>query len=201
SRHKRAALTLCRGIAGAAVVGWNAKGDGARMDQQKIARFLKQLRQESGLTQEQLAEQLGVNPRTVSRWETARTMPDFALLVELGRRYGVTADELLDGERRAQSTEKEETAMEKIAEYTWQEKQALTRRFHRLFWAAGLLLAVAIALQLAELTDRFPCNFLSGLGQGAALGMLLVGALFTSRYGVRIRACKQALIRRFLHRA
>ena len=37
------------------------------MDQQKIARFLKQLRQESGLTQEQLAEQLGVNPRTVSR--------------------------------------------------------------------------------------------------------------------------------------
>ena len=172
------------------------------MDQQKIARFLKQLRQESGLTQEQLAEQLGVNPRTVSRWETARTMPDFALLVELARRYGVTADELLDGERRAQSTEKEEeTAMEKIAEYTRQEKQALTRRFHRLFWAAGLLLAVAIALQIAELTDRFPCNFLSGLGQGAALGMLLVGALFTSRYGVRIRACKQALIRRFLHRA
>lgn len=175
------------------------------MDQQKIARFLKQLRQESGLTQEQLAEQLGVNPRTVSRWETARTMPDFALLVELGRRYGVTADELLDGERRAQSTEKEEaaeeTAMEKIAEYTRQEKHALTRRFHRLFWAAGLLLAVAIALQLAELTDRFPCNFLSGLGQGAALGMLVVGALFTSRCGVRIRACKQALIRRFLHRA
>ena len=171
------------------------------MDQQKIARFLKQLRQESGLTQEQLAEQLGVNPRTVSRWETARTMPDFALLVELGRRYGVTADELLDGERRTQSTEKEETAMEKIAEYTRQEKQTLTRRFHRLFWAAGLLLAVAIVLQLAELTDRFPCNFLSGLGQGAALGMLLVGALFTSRYGVRIRACKQALIRRFLHRA
>ena len=65
------------------------------MDQQKIARFLKQLRQESGLTQEQLAEQLGVNPRTVSRWETARTMPDFALLVELGRRYGVTVDELV----------------------------------------------------------------------------------------------------------
>lgn len=172
------------------------------MDQQKIGRFLRQLRQESGLTQEQLAEQLGVNPRTVSRWETARTMPDFALLVELGRRYGVTADELLDGGRCAQSTEKEEEkAMEKIADYTRQEKQTLTRRFHRLFWAAGLLLAVAIALQAAELTDRFPCDFLSGLGQGAALGMLLVGALFTSRYGVRIRACKQAFIRRFLHRA
>ncbi len=61
------------------------------MDQEKIGRFLKQLRQENGLTQEQLAEQLGINARTVSRWETARTMPDFALLVELGRRYGGTA--------------------------------------------------------------------------------------------------------------
>ncbi len=117
------------------------------MDQEKIGRFLKQLRQEKGLTQEQLAEQLGINPRTVSRWETARTMPDFALLVELGRRYGVTVDELLDGGRCAQSTEmEEEKAMEKIADYTRQEKQTLTRRFHRLFWAAGLLLAVAIAL-------------------------------------------------------
>lgn len=167
------------------------------MDQEKIGRFLKQLRQEKGLTQEQLAEQLGINPRTVSRWETARTMPDFALLVELGRRYGVTVDELLDGERCAQSTEKEEErALEKIADYTRKEKQTLTRRFHRLFWAAGLLLTVAIALQIAELTDRFPWDFLSGLGQGTALGMLIVGALFTSRYGVRIRACKRALIRR-----
>ena len=157
------------------------------MDQEKIGRFLKQLRQEKGLTQEQLAEQLGINPRTVSRWETARTMPDFALLVELGRRYGVTVDELLDGGRCAERTEKEgEKAMEKSADYTRQEKQTLTRRFHRLFWAAGLLLAVAIALQIAELTDRFPWDFLSGLGQGTALGMLIVGALFTSRLGPRL---------------
>ena len=167
------------------------------MDQEKIGCFLKQLRRERGLTQEQLAEQLGVNPRTVSRWETARTMPDFALLVELGRRYGVTVDELLDGGRCAQSTEKEEEkAMEKIADYTRQEKQTLTRRFHRLFWAAGLLLAVAIALQIAELTDRFPWDFLSGLGQGTALGMLIVGALFTSRLGPRLLAGKQKLFKK-----
>ncbi len=167
------------------------------MDQEKIGCFLKQLRQEKGLTQEQLAEQLGINPRTVSRWETARTMPDFALLVELGRRYGVTVDELLDGGRREQNAaKKEEQTMEKVADYTRQEKQTLTRRFHRLFWAAGLLLAVAIALQIAELTDRFPWDFLSGLGQGTALGMLIVGALFTSRLGPRLVAGKQKLFKK-----
>ena len=40
------------------------------MDQQKIGRFLKELRLEKEMTQEQLAEQVGVSRRTVSRWET-----------------------------------------------------------------------------------------------------------------------------------
>ena len=40
------------------------------MDQQKIGGFLKKLRQEKQMTQEQLAEQMGVSRRTVSRWET-----------------------------------------------------------------------------------------------------------------------------------
>jgi len=40
------------------------------MDQQKVGSFLKELRKEKNLTQEQLAEQLNVSGRTVSRWET-----------------------------------------------------------------------------------------------------------------------------------
>ena len=45
------------------------KGDGV-MDQKKIGAFLKALRAEKGLTQEQLAEKMLVSSRTVSRWET-----------------------------------------------------------------------------------------------------------------------------------
>lgn len=47
------------------------------MNQEKIGLFLKDLRKESGMTQEQLAEKLNVSNRTISRWENARTMPDF----------------------------------------------------------------------------------------------------------------------------
>lgn len=46
------------------------------MDQQKIGLFLKELRREQGLSQEQFSEIMNVSNRTVSRWETGRNMPD-----------------------------------------------------------------------------------------------------------------------------
>ena len=57
------------------------------MEQQKIGRFLKELRKEKNLTQEQLATKLNVSGRTVSRWETGTTMPDISLLCELAEFY------------------------------------------------------------------------------------------------------------------
>ena len=59
------------------------------MDQKKIGEFLKQLRKEKGLTQEQLAERVVVSGRTVSRWETGSNMPDLSVLVELADYYDV----------------------------------------------------------------------------------------------------------------
>lgn len=53
------------------------------MDQIKIGIFLKELRKEKKLTQEQLAEKLNVSGRTVSRWETGSNMPDIGMLVEM----------------------------------------------------------------------------------------------------------------------
>ena len=53
------------------------------MDQEKIGLFFKQLRNEKGITQEKLADVLNVNSRTISRWENAKTMPDF-----FGKRFG-----------------------------------------------------------------------------------------------------------------
>ena len=48
------------------------------MDLVKIGKFIQELRKEKGLTQEQLAEQMGVARRTVSRWETGNNMPDIS---------------------------------------------------------------------------------------------------------------------------
>ena len=65
------------------------------MDLQKIGTFLKELRKEKELTQEQLAETLNVSRRTVSRWETGSNMPDLDLLVEMADFFDTSVDALI----------------------------------------------------------------------------------------------------------
>ena len=71
------------------------------MEQQKVGGFLKELRKERNMTQQQLAEQLNVSTRTVSRWETGTNMPDISVLVELAEFYDVSIPEIIDGERKS----------------------------------------------------------------------------------------------------
>ena len=70
------------------------------MDQQKIGEFLKTLRKEKDLTQEELADKMNVSRRTVSRWETGSNLPDLSILVELADLYDVDLREIFDGERK-----------------------------------------------------------------------------------------------------
>ena len=71
------------------------------MDQQKIGQFLRECRKEKGITQEQLAEMLGVTNRSVSRWENGSNLPDLDILIEMADYYDVELRELLDGETDA----------------------------------------------------------------------------------------------------
>ncbi len=82
------------------------------MDQEKVGKFIAQLRREQGMTQEELGERLAVTNKTVSRWETGRYMPDVDKLLELSGLLGVSVNELLSGER----LETPERAAEKAEE-------------------------------------------------------------------------------------
>lgn len=77
------------------------------MDQIKIGIFLKELRKEKKLTQEQLAEKLNVSGRTVSRWETGSNMPDIGMLVEMADFFDVSIPEIVSGERKSENMNKE----------------------------------------------------------------------------------------------
>ena len=104
------------------------------MNLQKIGLFLKDLRKESGRTQEQLAEKLYVSRRTVSRWETGNNMPDLDLLIELADLYQVDLREILNGERKSERMNEElkETVLQ-VADYSNEEKKVLMRRMNKLF--------------------------------------------------------------------
>ena len=93
------------------------------MDQIRIGEFLRELRKEKGLTQEQLAEQFNVSRRSVSRWETGSNLPDLSILVELAEFYDVDIKEIIDGARKSEMMNEEvkEVAF-KMADYAVEQK-------------------------------------------------------------------------------
>ena len=58
---------------------------------------LKRYRKEKNMTQQELADALGVSNKSISRWESSGGYPDVPLLVPLARALGVSVDDLLDG--------------------------------------------------------------------------------------------------------
>ena len=67
----------------------------------RLSEKIVQLRKEQGLSQEELAERLGLSRQAVSRWESGTALPDAGNLLQLSRLFGVTADYLLDEERES----------------------------------------------------------------------------------------------------
>lgn len=65
-----------------------------------IGEKLYELRKEKHLSQEEVAEKLDVTRQTISKWETNQSTPDFDKIKPLCELYGITADELLTGEKR-----------------------------------------------------------------------------------------------------
>ena len=69
------------------------------MDTLKTANFIHELRQKRGMTQKELADQLGVSDKTVSKWENARGLPDISSIEALCKVFDITINELLCGEK------------------------------------------------------------------------------------------------------
>ena len=68
------------------------------MNQEKIGKFIAGKRKERNLTQEQLAEKLGVNNRSISNWENGKNMPDLSLFKPLCNELNISINELMSGE-------------------------------------------------------------------------------------------------------
>lgn len=119
------------------------------MNPKEIGMFLKQLRNEKGITQEQLAEVLGVSGRTVSRWETGNNLPELSILVQISEFYDVEIKEILSGERKSGNMNQElkETLL-KVADYHELEKQRAVKAGNLSFSVMFFVCAIAIVLQM-----------------------------------------------------
>lgn len=98
------------------------------MNQKKIGNFLKELRKEKGITQEEFAENLNVSGRTVSRWETGTNMPDISLLVEISEFFDVSIPEIINGERKSEIMNEEvKEVADKLSDYANAEKETIIK--------------------------------------------------------------------------
>ena len=82
------------------------------MDIEKISNLIKTKRKEKKITQEELANKLGVTEKAISRWETGRGTPDISLLIPLSKELKIEVSELLNGEENKNITKNIEAIIE-----------------------------------------------------------------------------------------
>ena len=102
------------------------------MDVIKIGKFIATNRKEKKLTQEQLAEKLGVTAKTISRWENGNYMPDISLLQPLSEELGITLNDLLSGQKVAK-----EEYQEKL-DFTNQKMKEKNKRIGQMIFFFGI---------------------------------------------------------------
>lgn len=167
------------------------------MNQQKIGLFLKELRNEKNMTQEELAEEFNVSRRTVSRWETGSNMPDLSVILELSDFYDVDIRELLDGERKSEDmvNEQRET-IQKVADYTAVEKNIKTKRLNtNLIVATTFLVLVILNSQFGIFGLIFVSpvdEFVAGMLTSLAIVLYLV-CIYDNNHETTIKERKIAL--------
>lgn len=94
-------------------------------------------RNDVNLSQEKLAEKIGVTRQTVSKWETNQSVPDFDKIIPLCEVLGITTEELIKGENSENITE-----LEKVEEYEKEEKEYIQKRNKK----KAIVLSVSIFL-------------------------------------------------------
>ncbi|RJV45895.1 XRE family transcriptional regulator [Coprococcus sp. AF19-8AC] len=167
------------------------------MDQKKTGSFLRELRKEKQLTQEQLAERFGVTSRSVSRWETGSNMPDLSILVELADFYDVDIRDIIDGERKGEDMNKEEKErLQLVADYAETEKNTLLMRL-RIFSIVGLVSLIAgLTMMVISRDNNLPVyDYLMGTLMGVAIGALLVAVFYSTGVLENMRKRKRILMK------
>ena len=119
----------------------------------RIGEQIKNYRKTEGLTQEQVANYLGVSTPAVNKWEKGSNMPDLSILVELADYYDMDLKELLDGERSQPMNQEMRETLDKVADYEEWVKQKALKAGNVAFASMFMICVAAIIVQLLAAVD------------------------------------------------
>ena len=143
------------------------------MNQQLTGKFIAHKRKEKNLTQEQLAEKLGVSNKTVSKWETGKCMPDYSVVKALCDELEITVAELMDGEasdEKSVRTYDEEQIIDLL-----KRTQNLEKQKNLLYGILLIVMGIALQALSHTLGGSNVKDFFSGLLLGISIAEMLVG--------------------------
>ena len=143
------------------------------MNQTAIGGYIARKRKAQNLTQERLAEQLGVSNKTVSKWENGKCMPDYSIIQKLCDALHVTLPELMGGEDAAEDS---------VRVYDDEQILDLLRRTQELERQKGILYGIALitlgiaSSALSTTTGGADVqDFISGILMGLSVAEILAG--------------------------
>lgn len=137
------------------------------MNQKQIGRYIAEKRRIKNLTQAQLAEQLGISDKTVSKWECGRSMPDYALIQSLCETLDISVSELIEGK----NTALHERQLMELLRCT----QELERQNGILHGVIMLIFGIALQALAPHFVGSPMQDLLSGIILGLSVGILLLG--------------------------
>lgn len=137
------------------------------MNQKQIGRYIAEKRRIKNLTQAQLAEQLGISDKTVSKWECGRSMPDYALIQPLCETLDISVSELIEGK---EASLHERQLMELLLR-----TQELERQNGILHGVIMLIFGIALQALAPHFVGSPIQDLLSGIILGLSVGILLLG--------------------------
>ena len=149
------------------------------MNQTAIGSYIARKRKDRNLTQEQLAEQLGVSNKTISKWERGKCMPDYSVIQKLCQSLHVTLPELMDGEDAADSSVRvyDDEQILDLLRRTQELERQKSILYGLILFALGFAgSAMSKATGGTEVQD-----FISGLLMGVSVAEVLAGLLITGK--------------------
>lgn len=150
------------------------------MNQEKIGKFIQEMRKEKNMTQGDLAEKMGVTDKSISRWENGKTMPDLSIINDLAQELDIEVSELLNGRKMTkEELIKMRDTINNVIEYSNSEKNKKTTKLNKYFMIGlGCTSLILVDRQFDIFTKIFKGdipNFISGLLCGIAVLSELIG--------------------------
>jgi len=165
------------------------------MNQEKIGKFILELRKQKGMTQKELAEKVGVSDKTISKWECGNSIPDISYLESLCDSLDISVNELLSGERLSQESYSEKAEENIMALMKENENNKKGNYIRNIFGIVFMVMPFVMAMLCSGRGMSMLMNYYD-IPSVLMLGLLCVGMVLLSgkKTKIEILSCLQKTV-------